>query len=48
MPLILTPEAVQMSDNKFVDTKYLVPEDFINHSCSPNAKLDIEKRWSLP
>lgn len=42
-----TPEAVQMSDNKFIDTRYLVPEDFINHSCSPNTKLDIEKRWFI-
>lgn len=42
-----TPEAVQMSDNKFIDTKYLVPEDFINHGCSPNTKLDIEKRWFI-
>lgn len=42
-----TPEAVQMSDNKFIDTKYLVPEDFINHSCSPNTKLDTEKRWFI-
>ncbi len=40
-----TPEAVQMSDNKFIDTKYLVPEDFINHSCLPNTKLDVVKRW---
>ena len=40
-----TPEAVQMTDKKFIDTKYLVPEDFINHSCSPNTKLDVEKRW---
>jgi len=39
-----TPEAVQMTNNKFIDTKYLVPEDFINHSCSPNTKLDVVKR----
>lgn len=42
-----TPEAVQITDKKFIDTKYLVPEDFINHSCSPNTKLDIEKRWFI-
>ncbi len=42
-----TDEAVQMSDNKFIDTKYLVPEDFINHSCSPNTKLDIKERWFI-
>ncbi len=40
-----TPEAVQITDKKFIDTKYLVLEDFINHSCSPNTKLDIVKRW---
>ena len=39
-----TPEAVQMTNKKFIDTKYLVPEDFINHSCSPNTKLDVVKR----
>lgn len=42
-----TPEAVQINDDKFIDTKYLVPEDFINHSCSPNTKLDIAKRWFI-
>ena len=25
-----TPEAVQMTNKKFIDTKYLVPEDFIS------------------
>ena len=39
-----TPEAVQVADKKFIDTKYLVVEDFINHSCDPNTRLDIEKR----
>lgn len=42
-----TPEAVQISKDKFIDTKYLVPEDFINHSCSPNTKLDTEKKWFI-
>ncbi|MEK7598803.1 MAG: SET domain-containing protein-lysine N-methyltransferase [Patescibacteria group bacterium] len=41
---ISTPEAIQISENKFVDTKYLVPEDFINHSCSPNVRADMIKR----
>ena len=36
---------MQITDEKFIDTKYLVPEDFINHSCSPNTKLDVVKRW---
>lgn len=40
-----TPEAVQMTDKKCIDTKYLVPEDFINHHCSPNTKLDVIRRW---
>jgi hypothetical protein len=39
-----TPEAVQISDTQFIDTNYLVAEDFINHSCSPNTRLDIECR----
>ncbi len=42
-----TPEAVQMSEKMFIDGKYLVPEDFINHSCSPNTKLDAERRWFI-
>lgn len=44
---VSTPEAVQITNKKFIDTKYLVPEDFINHSCSPNTKLDIVKRWFI-
>ncbi len=43
-----TPKAVEISKDKFIDTKYLVPEDFINHSCSPNTKLDTEKNGLLP
>lgn len=42
-----SPEAIQISDTKFIDTRDYVPEDFINHSCSPNTKLDIEKRWFI-
>jgi SET domain-containing protein len=42
-----TPEAVQMTEKKFIDTKYLVLEDFINHSCSPNTKLDTVHRWFI-
>ena len=40
-----TPEAIQISRTKFLDTKYLCPEDFINHSCSPNTTLDLVVRW---
>ena len=34
-------EVVQIDENKFYDTKWLVPEAFINHSCSPNARLGV-------
>ena len=34
-------EAVQVTDKKYLDTKWLVPETFINHSCDPNTKLDF-------
>ena len=37
-----TPESIQIDDNKFVDTKRLQTEDFINHSCSPNTKIDFD------
>jgi len=36
-----------MTHNQFIDSQYLVPEDFINHSCSPNIKLDVAKRWFI-
>lgn len=39
-----SPEAVQIDDNKFYDTKQLAPEAFINHSCSPNTRLDVAKK----
>ena len=38
-----SPEAVRIGENKFLDTEWLVPEAFINHSCSPNTYTDIEK-----
>ncbi len=44
---VSTPEAVQISDTQFIDTDHLVAEDFINHSCSPNTWLDIERRWFI-
>ena len=37
-------EAVQFDANRFIDTPYIVPEDFINHSCSPNAAIDFDKK----
>ncbi len=36
-----SPESVQIDDNKFIDTLRLTPEAFINHSCSPNARIDV-------
>ena len=36
-----TPEAVQIDERNCFDTKWLTPEAFINHSCSPTAKLDV-------
>ena len=42
-----TPEAVQINEQYFLDTKYLVPGDFINHSCNPNTKVDMENRWFI-
>lgn len=39
-----TPEAVQVDERRFLDTRYLVPGDFINHSCRPNLRLDIPGR----
>lgn len=37
-------EAVQFDARRFIDTPYLVPEDFINHSCDPNTAIDFYKR----
>ena len=34
-------EAVQITDDKYLDTDELVTEAFINYSCNPNAKLEI-------
>src|SRR3990167_2650047 len=39
-----SPETIQISDNKFLDSRDYVPEDFISHSCVPNAKFDLVKR----
>ncbi|MBI2462806.1 MAG: SET domain-containing protein [Candidatus Spechtbacteria bacterium] len=37
-------EAVQIDNNNFLDSEYMVVEDFINHSCRPNTHCDIENR----
>jgi hypothetical protein len=36
-----TSEAVQVTDDTYLDTEWLVTEAFINHSCDPNAKLEV-------
>ena len=35
-------ESVQIDDDKFIDSKYYYPEDYINHSCDPNTKIDFK------
>ncbi len=39
-----SPEAVQVDEHHSFDTRWLVTEAFINHSCEPNAKLDVERK----
>lgn len=39
------PEAVQIDERHFLDTYDYVPEDFINHSCNPNTRIDITKKY---
>jgi len=34
-------EAVTVDDKFSIDTKWLVPEAFINHSCSPNTRINV-------
>lgn len=34
-------EAVQVDENQYLDTEWLVTEAFVNHSCDPNARLDF-------
>jgi len=36
-----SPEAVQLGEDEFIDTNEYVPEDFINHSCNPNTKINF-------
>ena len=35
-------EAVQIDEDKFIDSKYYYVEDYINHSCGPNTKIDFD------
>ena len=42
-----TPEAVQIGADRFLDTKQVLPEDFINHHCEANTRCDIGKRWFI-
>ncbi len=36
-----TPDAVQIGDDKFIDSKHRYVEDHINHSCSPTLMIDF-------
>jgi len=36
-----TPDAVQIDDDKFIDSDYRYVEDHINHSCDPSVKIDF-------
>ena len=38
-----SPWAMQIDDNKFVDTKEFVVGDYINHSCDPTLKIDFNR-----
>lgn len=35
-------ESVLVTNKKYLDTRWLTPEAFINHSCNPNTKLDFQ------
>lgn len=37
-------EAVQVSEHECFDTKWLVPESFMNHGCDPTTKLDVKNK----
>jgi len=34
-------ESIQIDEDKFLDSKYRYVDDFINHSCDPNARIDF-------
>ena len=37
-----TPDAVQIGEDEFIDSKYRYVEDHINHSCNPSLKIDFD------
>lgn len=36
-----SPEAVQIDDDKFLDSEYYYVSDYVNHGCKPNTKIDF-------
>jgi len=38
-----TPDAVQIDDNKFIDSDHRYAEDHINHSCNSSTKIDFDQ-----
>ena len=41
---VSSPQSVQIDGQSFLDTEYLVEEDFINHSCDPNTMFDMSRK----
>ena len=37
-----TPDAVQIDDDKFIDSDHRYAEDHINHGCNPTTMIDFE------
>jgi len=37
-----SPEAIQVDEDKFFDSKYYYVSDYVNHSCNPNTKIDFD------
>ena len=37
-------ESVQIDENKFIDSENYYVDDFVNHSCNPNTRLDLTNR----
>jgi len=42
MPFEGSEYALQIDEDKFLDSKYYVVSDYINHSCNPNLKIDFK------
>jgi SET domain-containing protein len=40
----ISPFSIQFNDNYFIHDEDFLWEDFINHSCNPNARVDVPKR----